>query len=401
MSFRISAGVALTLAGAAAHAGDINDTFSIRSYGTLGIVHSDNDQADYVSGNLIQPRGAGYSDPWSTDVDSKLALQLDARLTDRLSAVVQLVSEASSNNSWDGDANKRYVPSLMDAEFRKVGFARHWIRPPVEVYGTMPFNSTDGIDITHRAALGSGSNGLRAHYGVQSLRTETTKAQVTLWGVSDTLELGDFVARVAYLNTEWQSPGEGFGPLFEGFAALAGMFPSGQAAANEALRLERSLNPANPQKMENYSLGLAYDPGDWFVQSEITRSESSGMIASSTFGYVTGGYRFGGFTPYATFSRIDTDSRHEEIPLAGLPRPALGLANVINGMLDGMTNGTSGQQTIAVGVRWDFMSGFALKAQYDRVDLDAGSTGLFANEQPGFEAGSNVNVFGLALDYVF
>jgi hypothetical protein len=289
----------------------------------------------------------------------------------------------------------------MDAEFRKVGFARHWVRAPIEVYGTMPFNSSDGIDVAHRSRAGSGFNTVRAHYGVQTMRTDTIKSQVKLWGVSDTLEFGAFVVRAGYLDIVWQSPGEGFGPLFEGFAAVAGAFPQGQAAAGEALRLERLLNPSNPQKMETYSLSLGYDPGDWFVQSEIAHTESKGLIGTSTRGYVTGGYRFGGFTPYATYSRLDSASRDESISLAGLPAPALGLGRAVNGIVDGIAGGNSGQQTMALGLRWDFMSGFALKAQYDRVDLEKGSTGLFTNEQAGFEPGSAVNVFSFSIDYVF
>src|SRR5215212_5394486 len=115
------------------------------------------------------------------NVDSKQALQLDVKFTQRLSATVQLLSEGVSNNSWDGETNSNFVPSLewanlsykvtdelslragrivlplmMGAEYRKVGFAQHWIRPPVEAYGLVPFASSDGFDVSFRKTVGGG-----------------------------------------------------------------------------------------------------------------------------------------------------------------------------------------------------------------------------------------------------
>src|SRR5882757_6923325 len=109
---KIAVAVAMTLAVATASAADLSDMFSIRGYGTSGMVHSDEDQADFVSSPMIGQRGAGFSDDWSADVDSRLGLQIDMTFSDRFTGVVQLISESKYNNSWDGDANKRYFPSL-------------------------------------------------------------------------------------------------------------------------------------------------------------------------------------------------------------------------------------------------------------------------------------------------
>jgi hypothetical protein len=62
--------------------------------------------------------------------------------------------------------------------------------------------------------------------------------------------------------------------------------------------------------------------------------------------------------------------------------------------------GNESQTTLTAGLRWDFMKNLDLKVQYDNVRLDAGSTGLFVNEQPGFRPGSTANVFSLAVDFV-
>jgi hypothetical protein len=52
-------------------------------------------------------------------------------------------------------------------------------------------------------------------------------------------------------------------------------------------------------------------------------------------------------------------------------------------------------------VRWDFNKTAALKLQYDRVDIDAGSIGTFGNVQPGFQPGGRVGITSATVDFVF
>jgi hypothetical protein len=423
----LAAAVALALCGAGVQARDFSDIFTLRGYGTLGVVHSDEHHADFVSAIFIQPEGAGYSDEWSTTVDSRNALQMDMTFSDRLSGVVQLISEGASNNSWDSDTNKRFFPSLewanlsyrvsdeltvrvgrvvqpfsMTSEYRKVGFANHWVRPPLEVYGAQPFTSSDGGDVTYRSKVAGATNTVRAHYGVQALRNATFKAQVKLWGINDAVEMGALTVRAAYMHTEFAAPGATFEPLFAPFIAAAGSIPGGQSAAQEATRLLRIYDPSGDQSFELYGAGLSYDPGEWFVMSEAVSLKSSGLLLDTTSGYVSGGYRIGKLTPYLTYARTRTELREEPgVPLAGLPPQLAGLGAVINGAVAGLAGSDTSQQTFSVGMRWDVASAIALKAQYDYIDLASGSPGMLANPQPGFERGGDLNVLSLTLDFVF
>jgi len=56
---------------------------------------------------------------------------------------------------------------------------------------------------------------------------------------------------------------------------------------------------------------------------------------------------------------------------------------------------------VSLGVRWDFAPSRSLKLQYDHLDLDDGSRGILTNTQSGFEPGGTVNVFSVALDFLF
>lgn len=355
----VATAIAVALAASSASAAGIDDMFNVRGYATLGVVHSDNDQADFVSGSLTQSEGAGYTDSWSANVDSRLGVQVDANFTDRLTGVVQVISEAVANNTFDGDLNENYHPSvewanlsyrvtddltvragrivlpfLGVAEFRKVGFAQTWIRPPVEMYSNVPFSSSDGADVTYRSRIGGAINTARVHYGTQSLRMPMFKAQVEAYGANDTIEIGSLSVRAAYMLVN----------------------------VNDSL------------DFKHYGAGFTYDPGNWFTSGEWMKLEAT---TNTTAVYVTGGVRLGKFTPYATYAQYKA------------------------GSVSSMSGVKDGQHSLGAGLRWDFMANFALKAQYDQVALNNGSTGQFTNVQPGFEPGGDVNVFSVSLDYVF
>src|SRR5476649_1992041 len=53
--------------------------FSFNGFGSLGIVHSSDNQADFLA-SAYQPTGPGFSRSWSATPDSQLGLQLTANL---------------------------------------------------------------------------------------------------------------------------------------------------------------------------------------------------------------------------------------------------------------------------------------------------------------------------------
>jgi hypothetical protein len=66
--------------------------FAFDGFGTLGVVHSGEDQADFTSTDF-KPNGAGFSHDWSADVDSRLGAQITANATSQLSATAQIIVE--------------------------------------------------------------------------------------------------------------------------------------------------------------------------------------------------------------------------------------------------------------------------------------------------------------------
>jgi len=222
-----------------------------------------------------------------------------------------------------------------------------------------------------------------------------------LWGFNDTVEIGSLMLRAAYLNVQFESSSPRLTNLFLGFAGMTAM--SQPAAAQEAIRLQQIYDTAEKQEVELFNVGLSYDANDWFVLSEVNKVKSEGVQVGSWGGYVSGGVRRGAFTPYLTISRAKNENRNETlVPLDGVPpmTPAWFMGMGINGFVTAVTTDI-GQTTTALGMRWDFARNFALKAQYDHIDLDKQSIGRFLNVQPDFERGGTVGLFSLAVDYVF
>ncbi|UYG03209.1 porin [Halomonas sp. LR3S48] len=383
-------------------------SLSLNGFGTLAVVHSSEGEADFVS-SMLMPRGAGHTSDWSAEVDSRLGLQLTANLTPRLSSVVQAVTEqqydgqfrpaiewANINFDVTPDLSMRVgrviLPVFMNSEYRKVGYATPWIRPPLEVYRTIPVSSADGVDVSYRTHIASVTNTLRATYGQSdstfpyidatlSRATAEARAREGLT-VSNTMDHGNVSVFAAY--SHYRLTIEEFNPLFDAFRMFG---PEGDAIADRY--------NVDGKSFEVISLGARYDPGNWFAMGEWTQTSSRTFLADSRGWYISGGYRLGAFTPYLTYAGQRILSKTST---PGLSQPG---SEALDAMLNAMLQGQPQQRSVSVGVRWDFSSNMAVKAQFDHMNHEGGSRGYLVNSQPGFEPGGSVNLFSLALDFVF
>jgi predicted porin len=406
---RIAAVMLLQVAVAVAHEKEgVTPTFSFNGFGTAGVVYSDEDQADFVAGTLA-PDGVGATRDWSAEVDSRLGLQLSSDITRSLSGVVQLVAEQRYDDTYTPTvewanlaldvtpdlsvrAGRMVLPSFMVSEYRKVGYANPWVRPPQEVYGIVPVSNTDGVQVSYRSRFDQFTNTLRASYGRNDFDLPGGGEGRARGGVTlvDTLEWGASTLFAQYSSVDLTL--EQVNPLFNAFRQFG---PPGDAIADRY--------DVNDTRFEFISLGARYDPGDWFVMGELAWLESRSFIGDRQGWYVTGGYRFGSITPYVTLAGADDHGNNSDpgLPPAGLPPPLAAMAANLNTGLNQLLADSTEQKSISAGARWDFARNVALKVQVDYLDLDPGSGGVLVNEQPGFVPGGSVTLFSVALDFVF
>jgi hypothetical protein len=353
---------ALAAFAGSAHAEDGNKIFSVSGFGTFGLAHSSSKQGDYV-GDVFTREGAGYSSAWSSNVDTKGAVQVDGKFTDKLSAVVQVIAKPRADNSYSPRiewANVRYaftpdlsvrvgrtvLPTFQTSETRLVGFSNPWIRPQIETYRLISLTNADGIDVSYRHSFGAVKNTVQAWTGVTKVDIVLSNNTVSsglkgqhIRGFSDTVEYGSLTARISATNVDYK------------FVGLS------------------------PKLFKVINLAAAYDPGAWFVQGQVSRFDAGTFLRAETAWDITGGYRWNNFTPYAGYS-----------------------SNKPNDNQVGLT--LRAQSSTTVGLRWDFRKNMDLKVQFDRVSLQSGSNGFFANVKPGL-AGKSVNLASVAVDFIF
>jgi hypothetical protein len=383
--------------------------FSFSGFGTLGVVHSNDHDADFTSNNIFKPDGAGYSHDWSPDVDSLIGAQIIANFTPRLSAMLQVISEQNYNKTYTPHvewANVKYeltpeasirvgrteLASFLVSDTRDLGYANPWVRPPVEVYSLVPIKSSDGIDASYRWHIGNVVQTFMGTYGATTTKQPTGGSADSRrqWIISDTLEYGAATLRIAYQRATLTLDG-----LDTFFGAFAHFGPQGVA-------LETKYDPYR-KPLEFIGIGAMYNPRDWFVTGEWGTSQFHSVIGESTAWYVSGGYRLAKFTPYLTYSALKANSNTSDpgLNVSALPPYLAGPAMGLNAALNAILGSIPVQSTTSAGVRWDFMKNVDLKLQCDHTRLGAGSPGLLINLQQAFQRGGTVDIFSATIDFLW
>ena len=382
--------------------------FSLSGFGTLGVVHSSEDRADFGV-TAFKPDGAGYTQDFSPEVDSRVGVQLTINAAADLTATLQVIAEQRQNGRYMPHvewANIKYqitpqlsvrvgrtaLANFLVSDFRKVGYANPWVRPPEEVYSLIPISSGDGVDASYTLNAGAVTHTLLAGFGKSD--SKSTDGEVARgrneWTFSDTLEYGPLTLRVAYQTGKVR------------IATLAALMAGFRQFGAQGNALADRYDP-NDRKITFLALGGTYDPGQWFVTTEWGRSNLRSAFGERTVWYATSGYRIMSLTPYLTYATTKANSNTSDpgLTLSSLPPEQAAQAAGLNAALNSVLASLPVQQTVSAGARWDFMANVALKLQYDHMNMGVGSAGVLGNVQPGFQKGGTVHLFSASMDFVW
>lgn len=389
--------LALVAFGAQAQ-GQSDSMFSFSGFGTVGLTGTTKDGAEYVIPGQVH----GADKTISGEVDSKLGLQGTAKFNSQFSATVQVLTKQNGKGNWTPQvewafakwqatpdlairAGRMGAPFFAVSDFRDVGYANTWLRPPIDVYGQVPFSHFDGADVNWTTHIAGKTLSLQAIAGKTTNSPDTVKAEVKkLVGVNATFEVVDgLTLRAGHIQGKLTARSASTELLVNVLRQV--QFP---ALADQFHTVDKDASFSG--------VGLNYDQGQWLIAAEYTKRRTDSIVPDTTGWYTTVGYRVGKFTPYATLSQQKTDNSNIDntVP-ASLVVGGLPLRAVIDGVA---ASQSTPQKTIALGVRWDAWRNVAVKAQYDSIKTTG--AGQFINAQPGFN-NERVGVYSVAVDFVF
>jgi hypothetical protein len=405
--------LALPLAVSTAYAQDSSGV-RISGFGTGALTWTNSDQAEFSRPN----QASGAKKNVTTGVDSNLGLQADYTINSWLSVTGQglvrkdaeddfgaelswAFAKAKINDELSVRVGRIGLPVFMISDYRNVGYANTFLRPPVELYSQVPFSSINGADVTWQHGFGDTNVTAQLAYGgAESQLVGNTIDAHRVSALNLVAEHGPFTVRFGRADAKLSlNTSTSLNTLYANLRAAGTgyKFPQLNQLAND-LQL-------NKKKASFTSVGLGLDWNNIVAQTEYAKRKTDSYVNDTSAWYVMAGYRFGKVLPYYIHSELKIDgSPANTVPAscpAGYPAACtptmVALRNGVNSVRNSGI-GQGEQTTDTIGVRWDFYRSVALKAQIDRVRPQNGH-GLFLATQPGFKG--PVTVGAVALDFVF
>jgi hypothetical protein len=380
-------------------------SLSFSGFGTVGAVRTNTDDGIYLT-DIRQKRGA--TTKASFDVDSKLGLQLTAAFGPSFSITGQMQVKPDAEGRWVPSAQWLFgkvrlgssgftarvgrigAPFFMVSDYRDVGYANLWVRPPVDVYSQVPFNNIDGADLLYQGTMGETIINAQ-------LMTGTSKSELAgtgdwslkrFVGLNVSAEYGPVTLRAGHIRSRISAVDEGLSGLYQALNAVGS-----QPGLGAVAQLASDLTPIASKVVTFDGVGASLDWKDLLVIAELTRRRVDNFVAETTGWYTTFGYRVGKWTPYVTFSRLRQDSPTSTDAFPPIPQLA-GLSAAVNTQIASVS-----QKSTSIGFRWDAAKNIAVKGQFERIDVTAQGNN-YRGQQPGLSS-KPVNAATVLVDFVF
>jgi hypothetical protein len=397
--------------GAAAQAAEpAGDGLRFSGFGTVGVVNVD---APPGWGFLRSTEQGSSSRQTRADVDSRLGLQLNYAPNRQFELVGQMLAMRRRSDAATGDAIEwafaAYRPTAdltiragrlnldqyVMSDYRNVGFAYPYVRPPVEYYGSIPTN-LDGVDVTQAWDTDDARWRVKGFFG----RSKASGVRLKdLFGFSVARESDGLMLRAGWTRARLAYNVAGVQQLIDGLNQLQAVPVPSVVAEAAALRddLDLAAKPATYA-----TVGMSYEHGDWLMAAEATKVSLGN--ARATAEYASLGRRMGDVTLFGIVSGSQTSAALRPMPTWGATlAPLLGpvmaqQAQMLGVMATTTANRTTRQTTYSLGARWDIHPRMALKLQWDHTKIKPSGAFLWseATNDPG-----SADVATVLLDFVF
>jgi len=383
--------------------------WAVSGFGTLGLAyHTERDTQFRRSFDQGEGARAGRLD---AGVDSLFGLQLNRRLGEDWSAMVQVVARKDAVGDWAPKLSwgfVKYVPDnwmeirvgrlttdiYLDGDSRHIGYAYAGVRPIPDIYGRLAFDTFDGVDASFFSPLGSGMLKFKL-YGGRTRGESYVHDHVYRFDHGRTLG-----STLEWLSPEWTlrlAWGRMQNPHDHSLDPFRGVLRAASDALGPVLGAQLAARAGEIDTRSEITFtgfGVGWDRGP--VSLQLVGAEFAYNSFPDFEGWalgVTAAYRLGAWKPYVSYSKsvLAGDRRPLALP-PGLERLQSTYDN-INRRLD------QDQYAVGVGVRYDVTENAALKLQLDQIRAKRSSMLL---DGEGMAVGPrSFSVMSVALDFVF
>ena len=378
-----------------AHALDVN-SIDINGFGSIiGSMTLDDGDRYYTIDNDLDFQS-----------ESLFAVQISSQISEKWSATTQILARGETDFEptfvWAYLAyqatddlkfffGRQRFKQYKYSAYVDVGYAYPWLRLPQAVY-SIPFSSGDGVGATYQTFVGDLEVNLQ--YNALGVGFEDYRLPGNTTGTSLELQLSHIFS--VDMNYEDFNFGFNIGHIPElsydlvgANPALAAIFETADAVLPPSLADEVRELRADDVTITSYDIYAGWDNGVIFGVVEYSKSDyTASALPSQEAWYVTGGGRIGQYTLHATYGHdknIPSADVADDVERLASQVPQLApLAAGVRGLQDGQKQDS---KFCILGVRYDFDTAVALKADYTMVDDD--------------DPTIDMDVIAVGLDFVF
>ncbi|NOQ64455.1 MAG: hypothetical protein GQ582_08085 [Methyloprofundus sp.] len=269
------------------------------------------------------------------------------------------------------------------------------MRPPHEFYAYLPGSHFDGIDFSKHYRIGDNFLKLKVYAGNShsTLREAAGPMNLPLVGANISYNTGNWHAKINYTYAHILDEGMDNAILDTlNSPELNQIFP-------DLNQLSSQISTKN--KNGHYlSIGGSYDNGVWLAQAEASYTNvDSHALPSQASAYLSIGRRFSTVTLYTLYGISHSLEDRLNVPDPIVPFPTLEeLQNILEYSLN--QTGTD-QQSLSLGMRWDFYENIAFKMQWSHYWLGTRQGTAQWSNPLATDKPHNVNVWSVGVDFIF
>lgn len=313
-----------------------------------------------------------YDNQLQLDQESLVAIQIDGRLTDKISATGQFLYHPADyresgvewayltyhhNQKLNFTLGKLRTPFFQYSDVIDVGLAYPWITPPGQVYREYMFSTFEGAKVSYNFADDQLAYNLEGYWGRfdDDLSINQEKAGATvddLRGIVFNVVDDKFSYRVSYHT---------------GFVELDIPLIDSLATTLSQLGFDNSAKSLSTLgAIEFIQAGVTYDSLRYFARMEFMKiTGDSPLMPYSTGGYATVGYYFHPFTAHFSIASNNSDSASpiNELPSGHTPQLDQ-LKFAYKDIINTFNNADIDTDSITLGIRWDWQANMALKLDF-------------------------------------